>query len=142
MNNTYVVYIALCSDGTYYVGCTGNLENRIIRHHKGEIQYTKSRLPITIVTYITFNDKYQAYNFEKYLKTGSGRAFMYKRLVKRNTQPWSREIHFTRCTLDFIMVNKQTQPIRGLDAGKEIKEPVCSAYHRFYVEIPRGYSGP
>lgn len=84
MKEFYIVYIALCSDGSYYVGCTNDLPQRIIRHEKGEVQYTKTRLPIPIITHMTFTDKYMAYNFEKYLKTGSGRAFMYKRLVKKN----------------------------------------------------------
>lgn len=79
----HFVYIALCNDNSYYVGCTNNLDNRMKRHTKGEIEYTKSRLPIKIITYITFSDKYKAYKFEKYLKTGSGRAFMYKRLVDK-----------------------------------------------------------
>ena len=32
-------------------------------------------------TYIAFNNKYKAYDFEKYLKSGSGRAFAKKRLI-------------------------------------------------------------
>ncbi|TRZ64951.1 MAG: GIY-YIG nuclease family protein, partial [Spirochaetia bacterium] len=32
-------------------------------------------------TYITFNDKYKAFEFEKYLKSGSGRAFINKHLL-------------------------------------------------------------
>jgi len=79
----FTVYIALCSDKSYYVGVTSNLSERIIRHNKGGIVYTRSRLPINIITTIVFTDRLMAYNFEKYLKTGSGRAFMYKRLVKR-----------------------------------------------------------
>ena len=31
--------------------------------------------------YFAFEDKYTAYNFEKYLKSGSGRAFLKKHLV-------------------------------------------------------------
>jgi hypothetical protein len=42
---------------------------------------TKYRLPVEVWTYIVFNDKYKAYKFEKYLKSGSGRAFLNKRLV-------------------------------------------------------------
>ena len=43
--------------------------------------YTKLRLPIEVITTINFNDKHKAFKFEKYLKSGSGRAFMYKRLI-------------------------------------------------------------
>jgi len=49
------------------------------RHSKGEVHYTKDKLPVQLVTYTAFSDKYKA--FEKYLKSGSGMAFRNKRLV-------------------------------------------------------------
>ena len=79
----HTVYILKCSDGSHYVGCTSNLENRLIRHGRGEVHYTSTRLPVEVETTINFNDKYKAFFFEKYLKSGSGRAFMFKRLVDR-----------------------------------------------------------
>jgi putative endonuclease len=75
------VYLLKCSDGTYYTGCTNDLDDRMKRHNRKEILYTTTRLPFELVTYITFTDKYKAYNFEKYLKSGSGKAFTFKRLV-------------------------------------------------------------
>lgn len=77
----WTVYILLCSDGSNYVGCTSDLEERLKRHRKGQVISTKSRLPVQVLTYIVFKDKYKSYNFEKYLKSGSGRAFMKKRLT-------------------------------------------------------------
>jgi putative endonuclease len=71
----WFVYILKCSDGTFYTGCTSNLEERIKRHLKGENTYTRYRLPVLLITYFAFNDKYKAYAFEKYLKSGSGKAF-------------------------------------------------------------------
>ncbi len=79
----WFVYILLCSDGKSYIGCTGNLKERINRHSKGQVEYTKSRLPISLITYTAFTDKYLAFSFEKYLKSGSGRAFMQKRLLNK-----------------------------------------------------------
>lgn len=75
------VYLLKCSDGTYYTGCTNNLSDRLKRHNSGEILYTSTRLPFQLITHIVFTDKYKAYNFEKYLKSGSGKAFAFKRLV-------------------------------------------------------------
>ncbi len=75
------VYILLCADNGYYVGCTSNLEERLKRHNQGKVRSTKYRLPIELETYIVFKDKYKAFKFEKYLKTGSGIAFRNKRLV-------------------------------------------------------------
>lgn len=77
----YYVYILKCSDNKTYVGCTDNLEDRLKRHQLGWVPATKGRLPIELVTYLVFQDKYKAFNFEKYLKSGSGRAFLKKRLI-------------------------------------------------------------
>jgi predicted GIY-YIG superfamily endonuclease len=77
----WCVYILKCNDGTYYTGCTNDLEDRMKRHNRKEIHYTSSRLPFELITYIAFADKYKAFNFEKYLKSGSGKAFAFKRLI-------------------------------------------------------------
>ncbi|KKP92702.1 MAG: excinuclease ABC C subunit domain-containing protein [Candidatus Moranbacteria bacterium GW2011_GWE1_36_7] len=73
--NNYFVYILACSDGKPYTGCSANLRERIEWHRKGSVPATKNRLPVKLVSYIVFNDKYKAFEFEKYLKSGSGRAF-------------------------------------------------------------------
>ena len=78
---TWTVYLLKCSDNTIYTGCTSNLENRLKRHQKGEVNYTSSRLPVEVITYISFSQKHKAYFFEKYLKSGSGKAFAKKRLI-------------------------------------------------------------
>jgi predicted GIY-YIG superfamily endonuclease len=71
----------MCNDRRHYTGCTSNLKQRIDRHKKGHVPSTKSRLPIILISYFAFRDKYKAFAFEKYLKSGSGRAFANKRLV-------------------------------------------------------------
>jgi putative endonuclease len=44
------VYILKCSDGSYYTGCTNNLEKRIQEHNfKKYDNYTLSRLPVELV---------------------------------------------------------------------------------------------
>jgi putative endonuclease len=53
----------------------------IKRHNEGQTHFTKTRLPAELITYIVFSDKYKAYDFEKYLKSGSGIAFRNKRLI-------------------------------------------------------------
>ena len=75
------VYILKCSNNTYYTGCTNDLDDRLKRHRKGQVHYTKDKLPVELITHIVFSDKYKAYEFEKYLKSGSGIAFRNKRLV-------------------------------------------------------------
>jgi putative endonuclease len=76
----WYVYILKCRNGKIYTGCTNNLEERIIRHNSGQVVATKNFLPVEIVTFVAFADKYKAYEFEKYLKKGSGRAFSKRHL--------------------------------------------------------------
>ena len=45
----FTVYILKCADGHYYVGCTSDLTQRLDRHQKGFIHYTKSRLPVECI---------------------------------------------------------------------------------------------
>ena len=75
------VYTLKCSDGKLYTGCTENIEERLIRHKDGHVPATVGRLPIKLITYTIFEDKYKAFEFEKYLKSGSGRAFTKKHLL-------------------------------------------------------------
>jgi len=70
----YYVYSLQCRDG-YYIRCTDNIENRLGRHKKGYVPATVDRLPVELKFYFAIGNKYTAFEFEKYLKSGSGRAF-------------------------------------------------------------------
>ncbi len=60
------MYILLCSDGTYYTGSTNNLELRIQQHQNGEgANYTKKRLPVTLVYSEEFERVEDAFYREK-----------------------------------------------------------------------------
>jgi putative endonuclease len=77
----WFVYVLRCADGKLYTGCTENLDERLGRHNAGHVPATTLRLPVALITYIAFSDKYKAFEFERYLKGGSGRAFLNKHLV-------------------------------------------------------------
>ena len=64
----------------YYVGITEDLRSRLRRHNAGEVSHTSKYAPWAIKTYVAFSDENQAFAFEKYLKSPSGRAFAKKRL--------------------------------------------------------------
>lgn len=53
---SYYVYILECADNTLYVGCTNNLERRLVEHNhaKGGAHYTKIRRPVTLKYSETF----------------------------------------------------------------------------------------
>ena len=64
-----------------YIGYTSNLRRRITEHQKGLSPYTKSLGHCDLIWCSFFREKSKALTFEKYLKTGSGRAFMKKHLI-------------------------------------------------------------
>jgi predicted GIY-YIG superfamily endonuclease len=68
----------------YYIGYTPDLKNRLKKHHGGQVISTKSNLNYELEWYCAFKTRDQALAFEKYLKTGSGVAFMNKRFFKSN----------------------------------------------------------
>jgi predicted GIY-YIG superfamily endonuclease len=49
-------------------------------HNAGKVTHTSKHAPWRIKTYTAFSDEQQAVQFERYLKTASGRAFAKKRL--------------------------------------------------------------
>lgn len=75
------VYILRCSDNHLYTGCTSDIDERLTRHRSGQVPATKFRLPVELITYVVFTDQYKAFEFETYLKGGSGRAFLVRHLV-------------------------------------------------------------
>ena len=64
-----------------YIGCTENLMERLSDHNNGSATHTKKYRPWKIISYHVFEDKLKAFEFEKYLKSHSGRAFAQKRLL-------------------------------------------------------------
>lgn len=81
MTLPYAVYILKCVNGKYYTGYTTNITNRLIAHRKGEVSFTKDKLPVEMVHVSLFANKQKAYDFERYLKSGSGTAFRNERLL-------------------------------------------------------------
>ena len=49
-----------------YNGCTQNLKERMHSHTNGYVPATSSRLPVEIIFYCAFKDKYKAFAFKKF----------------------------------------------------------------------------
>ena len=74
------VYILESERGShFYVGVTSNLKARVRLHNAGKVNHTAKHAPWKIRTYIAFSDGDRTMEFERYLKSGSGRAFAEKR---------------------------------------------------------------
>jgi len=71
-----------------YIGFTKDLKTRLSAHNLGQSPYTSKFKPWNLITYIAFNnrqkaldfERQKALDFEKYLKSHSGKAFAKKRL--------------------------------------------------------------
>ena len=61
-----------------YVGFTTDIQKRLKAHNNGQNTHTSKYKPWKIINYIAFENEEKARDFEKYLKTGSGRAFSKK----------------------------------------------------------------
>jgi len=76
-----IVYILRSVVGPhFYVGLTADLDLRLKAHNEGRVRHTSKFRPWSIQTFIAFDDRQKAVAFERYLKSGSGRAFASKRL--------------------------------------------------------------
>ena len=64
----------------FYIGLAEDLRDRLRRHNSGQVAHTSKYVPWRIKAYVAFADKKRAVLFERYLKSGSGRAFAKKHL--------------------------------------------------------------
>jgi predicted GIY-YIG superfamily endonuclease len=65
----------------YYTGLTDNVERRLDVHNSGGSQHTAPLRPWKLVAFTQFADPESAAAFERYLKSGSGRAFSKRHFV-------------------------------------------------------------
>jgi putative endonuclease len=63
-----------------YVGLCGNMKKRLREHNAGECKSTAEARPWAVDVAVFFRDEKKAHAFERYLKTGSGRAFSKRHL--------------------------------------------------------------
>jgi len=64
----------------HYVGLTSDFKTRLRQHNDGDSPYTSKMRPWELVACIEVPDEGVARNLERYLKTGSGRAFCRRHL--------------------------------------------------------------
>lgn len=66
----FFVYILYSEkDTNLYVGCTSDVKKRYEKHTKGHIQATKHRLPLVLIHTESYEDKAEAFQRERFLKS-------------------------------------------------------------------------
>ncbi len=73
----FYVYILVSAENLskHYTGRTTDLRHRLAEHNRGQCSHTSKFRPWRIETAIVFQSEQKAIQFEKYLKSGSGREF-------------------------------------------------------------------
>lgn len=66
---------------TFYTGYTTNIKRRLNEHNRGSDPSTNRYRPWKMVWVSIFQNETLAREFERYLKSGSGRAFRNKHLI-------------------------------------------------------------
>ena len=83
-DSIFYTYILRCADGSLYTGYTTNLEARIRAHNSGKgAKYTRSRRPVTLAYYETFQTKQDAQSREAIIKQLS--KAQKEQLILKNT---------------------------------------------------------
>ncbi len=76
----YVYYLqSVAFPDQYYTGLMNDVQTRLAAHNAGESKHTAKFKPWMLLSFRYFVSEETALAFEKYLKTGSGRALAKKR---------------------------------------------------------------
>ncbi len=66
---SFYVYVLLCMDGSFYTGCTNDLQERTKQHENGKgAKYTKSHRPKKVAYVEVFGSRSNAMKREKAIK--------------------------------------------------------------------------
>ena len=73
MHKVIYLYILKCSDGSFYIGVTNDLDKRVIEHNQGinPESYTFTKRPVELVFHELFTDFNLAFEWETKLKKWS-----------------------------------------------------------------------
>ena len=65
----------------YYIGFTENIDQRVKEHNEGKSLHTAKYGPWELAVYLAVPSKTKALELERYLKSGSGRAFLQRHIL-------------------------------------------------------------
>ena len=67
-------------DSELYIGCTQDIDQRMIYHKTGRVKSTKYRRPLQLIYIESFQDKHRAFNTERFYKTAKGKRVLKKKM--------------------------------------------------------------
>jgi len=123
------MYILECADGSYYTGSTKDLERRLCQHQNGEgANYTKKRLPVTLVYFEEYERIDKAFYREKQVQGWSREKK--KTLIEGKYEKLheyaecKNETHFSNAPLPSAPLRKRSRKEKnvGQNRGKKVVE--------------------
>jgi len=82
----YFVYIIeSVKDGTYYIGSTQDIEERLQRHNQGRSKYTRTKQPWKLIYVEEYKDRTAAIKKELVIKQRKSKDYI-KKLVRASRQ--------------------------------------------------------
>jgi putative endonuclease len=82
MNGYHYVYTLQSTSfpDQHYTGQTDNLKRRLSEHNAGKVPHTSKFVPWIVRSATAIRSKERGLAFERYLKSGSGKAFLKRHL--------------------------------------------------------------
>jgi putative endonuclease len=81
MFHVYVI-VSKSQPDRYYIGFSSRPEDRLSEHNAGKNPSTVAFIPWRFAAIFSFPSEEQARRFERYLKGGSGRAFLRRHVLR------------------------------------------------------------
>lgn len=64
----YVYILQSLRNRSFYIGCTSDLNKRVVEHNRGDSYHTKKYMPWELIYFEAYRAKEDAYNRERSLK--------------------------------------------------------------------------
>lgn len=138
----FCVYVLRCSDNSFYIGQTNDLERRIEEHKKGKVSWTSKHLPIELIHWEFYHTREEAVEREQKLKTGFGRKWLKENFAKGKLKQMARQAGVDGIDSMFTLIqgmfnkNRLRDIIRNFiyipDSSKKNEKIVCR-YPQYYA---------
>ncbi len=89
----YYTYVLISQkDHNFYTGCANDLRARIAEHNRGRVFSTAARRPLRLIYYEACLSQEDAFQRERYLKTGRGKKYLHNRMKTTLHELWPSKL--------------------------------------------------